>query len=872
MKLPIPREILRQIEKPARYLGGEWNQIDKSGLPEENQLIHFAFCFPDIYEIGMSNLALRIIYDLINRREDAWCERVFAPAPDFRAELKAHGISLSALESGRALADFDIVGFTLQYELSYTAVLDMLDLAGIPLRSSERAESDPLVWGGGPLIVNVEPMAAFFDLFMLGEGEEMISALLDLYQSWRRKPNRQKQDFLLEAARIPGVYVPAFYDVCYLPDGKVESIVPNRPGISPRIRRQIIETLDYSTFPERQIVPFIEIVHDRMYLEVFRGCPRGCRFCQAGMIYRPVRERSWQKLTELAATLYEATGYDEIGLLSLSSSDYSEIDALTAALVADLTEDKVNISLPSLRLDSFDFELMTRISATRKAGLTFAPEAGTQRLRDVINKNITEEDLLSAAQTAFAGGWNRLKLYFMLGLPTETREDVAAIATLTYQLLEIYQELAKLEKLRKPQITVSTAMFIPKPFTPFQWVAQASPELMAEHQQLLADELKSRVISYQWHDFGSSVIEAVLARGDRRLSEVIFRSWQAGGYRDSWREGFDFSRWQKAMADSGLTIGHYTGSRNRHEVLPWDHLDIGVDKDFLWEEYEKALRAETTAECRESCSHCGAETYRCGVCMERAVPKSRRQQSNSSFDEDADRHSVTPSVRKNLFPERCEGMEWRLRLTYCRSGVPAWLGHLDMMRTMERLFKRADLPLAWSEGFNPRPLIVFALPAGVGIELKADLCEVTLRSELVPNPEQLLLRLNDAAPQGIAFVKGEIRTETERSLMAQVQQAEYCFHAPAIGPAIAELFAGSGPLPVLKYSKRGEREIDIRPLLLKLISWSEDEALLLARAGSAANLRPDLFLQALCRETGYSEFEAGRARIVREHLVLNSET
>lgn len=872
MKLPVPREILRQIEKPARYLGGEWNQIDKSGLPEEDQLTHFAFCFPDIYEIGMSNLALRIIYDLINRREDAWCERVFAPAPDFRAELKARGLPLTSLESGRALADFDIVGFTLQYELSYTAVLDMLDLAGIPLRASERTESDPLVWGGGPLIVNAEPMADFFDLFMLGEGEEMISSLLDLYQSWRREPKRRKLDFLLKAARIPGVYIPAFYDINYLPDGKVASIEPKYPGIPLRIKRQIIERLDQSVFPEKQIVPFIEIVHDRMYLEVFRGCPRGCRFCQAGMIYRPVRERSRQKLTELAAKLYEATGYDEIGLLSLSSSDYSEIDELTASLTEKLTADKVNISLPSLRLDSFDFELMTRISATRKAGLTFAPEAGTQRLRDVINKNITEEDLLTAARTAFAGGWNRLKLYFMLGLPTETGEDVAAIAALTYRILDIYRELAEPDKLRKPQITVSTAMFIPKPFTPFQWVAQASPGLMAEHQQLLADELKSRVISYQWHDFGSSVIEAVLARGDRRLSEVIFRSWQAGGYRDGWREGFDFSRWHRAMADSGLGIDYYTGGRDRHEILPWDHLDMGIDKDFLWEEYEKALLAETTAECRESCSHCGAETYRCGVCVERAAPKNHRRQSSSSFDGGADRQPAIPDTGEDSFRERCGDTEWRLRLTYCRSGVPAWLGHLDMMRTMERLFKRAGLPLAWSEGFNPRPQIVFALPAGVGIELKADLCEVTLKSQSAPDPEQLLLRLNEAAPQGIVFVKGEIRTEKERSLMAQVHQAEYCFRAPAIGRAIAELFAGDGPLPVLKYGKRGEREIDIRPLLLKLISWSNDEALLLAKAGSAANLRPDLFLRALCRETGYSELEAGRAGIVRERLVLNSET
>ncbi|HHV41243.1 MAG TPA: TIGR03960 family B12-binding radical SAM protein, partial [Clostridiaceae bacterium] len=752
MKLSIPRDILRQLEKPAQYLGGEWNQINKSSYANQEDLIKFAFCFPDIYEIGMSNLALRIIYDLINKRSDAWCERVFAPAPDLRSWLKAEKERrLFSLESGRPLADFDIVGFTLQYELSYTAILDMLDLAGIPQRAMDRRDNDPFVWGGGPLVVNVEPMADFFDLFMLGEGEDMINSLLDLYQDWRQEEKRSKEEFLLAAARIPGVYVPAFYDVSYHEDGSLAAVIPNRDEASAKIRRQIIEDLDQVTFPEKQIVPFLEIVHDRIYLEIFRGCPRGCRFCQAGMIYRPVRERSLSRLTDLASRLYRETGYGEIGLLSLSSSDYSQIDPLTVSLVQDLKPQKVNISLPSLRLDSFDFELMTRVAETRKAGLTFAPEAGTQRLRDVINKNITDMDLHAAAEMAFKGGWNRLKLYFMLGLPTETEEDVEAIATLTFQLLKIYGNLAKQLKLRKPQITVSTAMFIPKPFTPFQWVKQESPELMRQHQSLLASRLRSKVISYQWHDIASSIIEAVLARGDRRLGAVILRVWQAGSYRESWREGFDLARWQEAMSACSLSIERYTGARDKEEVLPWDHLDMGVDKDFLWAEYEKALRGETTEECRQKCNLCGAESYHCGICFAGSTMRAPKRSITDQYNDEGDK-SATESPEPLEEKSASEVPEFRIRLEYSRQGAPAWLGHLDMMRTMERLFKRADLALAWTEGFNPRPQLVFALPAGVGVELKADICELVLTTA-PPDPEQLLIRLNAVAPGGIAFGK-----------------------------------------------------------------------------------------------------------------------
>lgn len=870
----VPRDILRKIEKPARYLGGEWNQVDKSSHPHQEELINFAFCFPDIYEIGMSNLALRIIYHQINQREDAWCERVFSPAPDFRARLKDCGQPLFSLESGRSLSDFDILGITLQYELAYSAVLDLLDLGGVPVRASERGEGDPFVWGGGPVVVNVEPVAEFFDLFVLGEGEDVITLLLDLYQKWRQDPERKKQNFFLQAAQIPGIYVPSFYDVTYLADGRIEAVTPNRPGAPAFIRKQIIDDLDQAVFPERQIVPNIEIVHDRMYLELFRGCTRGCRFCQAGMIYRPVRERSAAELAKLAKTLYEETGYDEIGLLSLSSSDYSGIDTLTGELVDDLQPKNVNISLPSLRLDSFDFSLMEKISATRKAGLTFAPEAGTQRLRDVINKNISEKDLLTAARIALGGGWNRLKLYFMLGLPTETDEDVQGIADLTYKLLEIHSEISREEKLRRPQITVSTAMFIPKAFTPFQWLAQIDTKLMAERQKQLASALKSKVISYQWHDFGSSVIEAVLARGDRRLGEVLFRVWQSGAYRESWREGFSFTRWQEAFASLNLDISFYTGERQKDDILPWDHIDVGVTKEYLWEECEKALRGETTPECREECGVCGAQTYGCGVCVNEAAAfapvnagSDRQQvQLNSEADRYIDLSAVNADTAAEIDPEPIQ-----IRLEYSRKGPAAWLGHLDMMRTMERLIRRAGVPVAWSEGFNPRPQIVFALPAGVGVELEADICELTLQALPTLDLELIPAALNNAAPRGIAFNKIQIVTKEKPSLMAQVREAQYRFYAPGIGRAVSDLFGSEGPLMVTRHGKKGTREIDIRPLLLELLACDDDMATIRASAGSAANLRPDLFLQALCKATGYPEEKALAARIVRQCLVLQSQ-
>lgn len=616
----LPRHLLQSVEKPARYTGGEWNSVQKT-VPDAaaqalRPFLRFAFCFPDVYEIGMSNLALRILYHLINERPDAWCERVFAPWTDMAAGMRRLGLPLFSLESRTPVREFDIVGFTLQYELCYTTVLDMLDLAGIPLHSAERTATDPLVIAGGPVAFNAEPMADYFDLILIGEGEEMINELLDCYSAWKTGGSSSREALLLAAARIEGVYVPSFYDVTWQDDGTIAQIRPNRPGVPAQVRKRIVLDMDQAYFPTRNLVPNTEIVHDRMFLELFRGCTRGCRFCQAGMIYRPVREKSPDRLLEQARALEAATGYDEIGMLSLSTSDYSALAELTTGLLDELTPHHTSLSLPSLRLDNFSLELMEKASRTRKSGLTFAPEAGTQRMRDVINKNITEDDLLRAMELALRGGWSGAKLYFMLGLPTETLADVEGIAHLVKAIEARYNALPRQQRPRRLEITVSTAMFIPKPFTPFQWVAQADLATMRQHQIHLKELMRSRAIKYHWHEPKTSYMEAVLARGDRRLGPVILAAWQQGACFDAWDECFKLDRWLDCLAAAGLDPAFYANRiRTRDEIFPWAHIDCGVSEDFLWQEYQQALAAATTPECRVACSACGAQCFGGGVCF-----------------------------------------------------------------------------------------------------------------------------------------------------------------------------------------------------------------------------------------------------------------
>lgn len=610
-----PKEIekfLLGVQKPGRYTGGELNSIvkDKSKID-----IRYAFCFPDTYEIGMSHLGMKILYSLVNEREDAWCERVFAPDVDMEQVMRDNGIPLYALESGEAIKDFDLIGFTMQYELSYTNVLNMLDLAGLPVRSRDRKDLTPIVIAGGACVCNAEPMAEFFDITLPGDGEEVTNELIDLLKEYKAK-GATKQEFLEAAAQIKGVYVPSLYEVEYNDDCTVKSITPTH-GAPEKVEKRNVADLDKMFAPTEFVVPFLEVVHDRTTVEIFRGCIRGCRFCQAGFLNRPLREKSPEVVEAQCRSICEKTGYDEISLCSLSTSDYRGLEKLITDMLPWTVENKINISLPSLRADNFPKELMEQLNAVRRSGLTFAPEAGTQRLRDVINKNITEEEVLSTARQAFAGGWTAVKLYFMIGLPTETEEDIRGIADLAQAVVDEFYHNENKPKGKGVNVSVSVASLVPKPFTPFQWEPQDRPDTLIEKQNFLISCVKTRKVSVSRHVPWTSFLEGVFARGDRRLCDVIETAWRKGCKFDSWEEHLDREKWMDSFAENGIDPFFYTArKRSFDEVLPWDHMDYGVTKKFLIKENEKAHRGETTASCREKCAGCGAARLNGGVCNE----------------------------------------------------------------------------------------------------------------------------------------------------------------------------------------------------------------------------------------------------------------
>ncbi len=610
-----PKEIekfLLGVQKPGRYTGGELNSIvkDKSKID-----IRYAFCFPDTYEIGMSHLGMKILYSLVNARDDAWCERVFAPDVDMEQIMRDNGIPLYALESGEAIKDFDLIGFTMQYELSYTNVLNMLDLAGLPVRSRDRKDLTPIVIAGGACVCNAEPMAEFFDITLPGDGEEVTNELIDLLKEYKAK-GATKQEFLEAAAQIKGVYVPSLYEVEYNDDCTVKSITPTH-GAPEKVEKRNVADLDKMFAPTEFVVPFLEVVHDRTTVEIFRGCIRGCRFCQAGFLNRPLREKSPETVEAQCRSICEKTGYDEISLCSLSTSDYRGLEKLITDMLPWTVENKINISLPSLRADNFPKELMEQLNAVRRSGLTFAPEAGTQRLRDVINKNITEEEVLSTARQAFAGGWTAVKLYFMIGLPTETEEDIRGIADLAQAVVDEFYHNENKPKGKGVNVSVSVASLVPKPFTPFQWEPQDRPDTLIEKQNFLISCVKTRKVSVSRHVPWTSFLEGVFARGDRRLCDVIETAWRKGCKFDSWEEHLDREKWMDSFAENGIDPFFYTArKRSFDEVLPWDHMDYGVTKKFLIKENEKAHRGETTASCREKCAGCGAARLNGGVCNE----------------------------------------------------------------------------------------------------------------------------------------------------------------------------------------------------------------------------------------------------------------
>ena len=851
--------ILKSVSKPGRYAGGEYGEI----LKDKTQIkARFAFCFPDTYEIGMSNLGVRLLYGSLNQHPDIWCERVYDPWVDMQEKMKAHNLPLTALESGDPLHCFDFVAFTLQYEMSYTNVLNMLDLAKIPLRTKDRGEEDPLIIGGGPCAYNPEPIADFFDLFNIGEGEDMLPNIVRLYIKMKEEGRYTRQAFLHEAAKtIPGVYVPSLYEVSYHPNGTIQAYTPIYDDIPRQVTKQIIKDLDKVYFPDKVVMPYIETVHDRIMLEVYRGCIRGCRFCQAGMIYRPVREKSPDVLNEQAKKLFHSTGYEEISLSSLSISDYTALEPLCDKLLSWTDDHMVSLSLPSLRVDSFNKDLMNRIDSVRSSSLTFAPEAGTQRLRDVINKNVREEDVMRAVNVAFDAKKNAVKLYFMNGLPTETYADLDGIAALADKVAEAYYQNPNRNRSRQVQVTVSVSCFIPKPFTPFQWEAQDTMEMLAEKQAYLKTKITNRHVRYQHHDAKVSRIEAVLARGDRRLADALELACHEGFCFDAWDEYFDYDKWLDVFARTGIDPAFYANRRfGEDEILPWDIIDCGVSKEFFLRERKKAYAENTTPNCREACSACGANKLG-GV---RAVCPGCQ---NAPATEVKPTELVTADQWKQLESPKT------VRILFRKVGDLQYISHLDLQRTIARVLVRAKIPMWYTQGFNPHAKVVFGLPLSVGTESECEFIDLRIDRDISCAEVKALLNreLTDEMQileayepiskfQEIGWAKYEMSlrlTDADEAMAARLQS-----------------FFESKPLNMVKKTKSGEKEVDISTMIRKIrvVCPHKGELRVSAvlAAGSAEHLNPELLIKAakerlgiLCNDLANETYTILRTHVYR---------
>jgi len=848
------------VSKPGRYTGGEAGATYKE---LKDVRLRVAFCFPDVYEIGMSNLGMKILCGALNEVEGVWCERVFAPWPDMEGEMRRRDIPLFTHESGDGVGEFDIVAFTLQYELCYTNVVNMLDLAKIPVKGCDRGEDSPIVIAGGHCAMNPEPMADFIDIFSIGEGEEALPELARLYMEMKENGTYTRSAFLRRAACLEGFYVPSLYSVTYNEDGTVSSIEPVSEDVPKRVRRRIVADLDKAYFPKTAIVPNIETVHDRVTLEVFRGCVRGCRFCQAGFICRPVREKSPETLCRQAKEAVDATGYDEISMCCLSISDYSCINTFTDGLLGWTDDARVNISLPSLRADSFTRELMDKISSVRTSTLTFAPEAGSPRLRDIINKNITEEDILKAASLAFSSGKNQVKLYFMNGLPHETYEDIAGISDLASRVVDEYYRTPEANKKRKPQVTLSVACFIPKPHTPFEREGQNTPEELLCKQEYLSSVITDRKIKYNYHDAKVSRLEAVFARGDRRLGAAILEAVRRGETFDAWTEYFNYDRWIEVLEDLGLDPYFYA---NRtipdEEVLPWDVIDCGVTKQFLLRERHRAAEAVATMSCMETCSGCGANKMapaeNCRWCPGGKPTKSAVSAEVSTPT--TDRASATsPKPDPALKPVRT------VRIRFSKTGSLAYIGHLDLMNTLSRIIIRSGLPVWYTEGFNPHPKLVFATPLSVGHAGEREIVDVKLVCDV---PDSVIVdTLRPLTPDGMEIISA--KTAEGKPDRVKWAENEILIHAKNVPTPeeITEMFAS--PVTVMKKSKSGERECDITSLMRGICAEKTDDGVritAITAADSSTFLNPSYIVKAIEERFGTIEGD-GYVEYTRKRLL-----
>ena len=958
-KLALPDELLLQIQKPARYLGNEMHAVRK----DKKIPIRFAMCFPDVYEIGMSHLGIQILYELFNRREDTWCERVFSPWTDMDRLLRDHQIPLFALESQDPVREFDFLGITLQFELCYTNILQILDLSGIPLKASQRTEEDPIVIGGGPCAYNPEPIAPFFDLFYIGDGETSYDALLDLYRSMKER-GEGRTAFLRAAAQIPGIYVPSLYEVIYdscdtavrdslkikteyretkagKPEagkteageiearggekkvpGTIASFSPKYPDVPARVRRQVAADLDdreKAPYPIKPLIPFITVTQDRVAVELQRGCIRGCRFCQAGMIYRPNRERSLSTVKAYADAMLDSTGQDDILLSSLSSSDYSCIHEIVDYISDNREADRVKLQVPSLRIDSFSLDLMARVQDVRRSSLTFAPEAGSQRLRDVINKGITEEEILAGAREAFRGGWNKVKLYFMLGLPTETEEDRVAISDLANRIsAAYYEEVPKEKRNGRCQITVSTSFFVPKAFTPFQWAPMYRPGdylgFAATVNHAIYAAHNHRSIRYSWHDAQMIYLEGVLARGDRRVADLILEAYRLGALFDCWLETWDFSRWEQAARNIGLDMDFFAvRERGREEILPWDFIDVGIRRDFLWSEWEKAHKAVLTPDCREACSACGAASYGCGICMRQGEIKKaaakpaaseryqeRHQEKYQERYQERQRETGGVSGKNPVNSAEQEGLSAavadsenpaavssndlciRIRMRLAKYGPMKFIGHLELMRFLQKCLRRTDIDVHYSDGITPRMIMHTAMPLGLGLESTGEYVDIEIGTPV--STDHALSQLRPLMPEGLeildfrqigeAVPEGGGTAKKPEKAMSVVAAAEYAvrfrdsFAAQEKAGAGAARGGDSAFLPEnwkeillaftsqdqilwTKETKKGFRTLDMKPLVYDFSIGADDTIFMCLCSRVGENLRPEQLIGEAFRRSGY---------------------